>query len=148
MAHLQKLKIGKTGLLRIDDISVLSFVQGLPMGYDGFYNSYSLGGARIVLARNYYAETVEDERGLTGSHKVYHRWFCKCLPRNRDGTIAYQDNAGAYGVTTKEYTTDPSELDKQGYPHEKRKNTSYIIQEFITVEDARAAGYYACSLCM
>lgn len=34
----------------INDISVLAFFQGMPIGSDSYYNNYSLGGARIVEA--------------------------------------------------------------------------------------------------
>lgn len=123
----------------IDDISVLSFVQGLPMGYDGFYNSYSLGGSRIVQSHNFYGETIEDERGLDGVHKVYHKWYCKCLPRNTDGTIAYENNEAAYGVKTKEYCVDAEGKRQPEYPYDVRKNTSHVVQEFNTAQDALEA---------
>jgi hypothetical protein len=119
----------------IDDISVLAFVQGLPLGYEQYYNNYSLGGARIVRAHNYYAETCKDEvNGTAGEHRVYHSWLCKCIPRNKDGTIAYVDDGKERATSQPDY---PSSRSSAG-----------IEMEFVTPEDAKAANYHACSLCI
>ena len=56
----------------INDISVLAFFQGMPMGADSYYNNYSLGGARIVKAHSVYAE---DNTG----RKLYHRHDCPLI---------------------------------------------------------------------
>ncbi|MVO99285.1 hypothetical protein [Paenibacillus lutrae] len=37
----------------IDDIGMLAFIQGIPMGYRA-YNNYALGGARVVKKSGYY----------------------------------------------------------------------------------------------
>ena len=47
------------------------------MGYDMYYNNYSLGGARIVKAQMFYG--MED-----GGHFVYHKFYCDEVPR-KDG---------------------------------------------------------------
>ncbi len=58
----------------INDISVLAFFQGMPIGYDSYYNNYSLGGARIVEAHYIYA---------TNSDMLYHKHDCpKILDEN------------------------------------------------------------------
>lgn len=57
----------------INDISVLAFFQGMPIGYDSYYNNYSLGGARIVEAHYIYAT----------SDGLYHKHDCpKILDEN------------------------------------------------------------------
>lgn len=50
----------------INDISVLAFFQGMPIGTDSFYNNYSLGGARIVQAKYIYGTP----------DKKYHKHNC------------------------------------------------------------------------
>ena len=85
----------------IDDVSVLAFMQGMPMGGDVYYNNYSLGGARIVQARNVFCEIV-DTTGSTYQtspryHRVYHKENCICL--RRDNTpqhkVVYAKNEAA-----------------------------------------------------
>ena len=76
----------------IDDMSVLSFIQGLPIGTDLFYNNYSLGGARIVKSHNIFCEEVINPplkywAGEGGNPKVYHRWYCPLIPKKADGSI-------------------------------------------------------------
>ena len=50
----------------IDDISVISFIQGIPVGIDQYYNNYALGGSRITQGSYYYG----------GKDKHYHREGC------------------------------------------------------------------------
>lgn len=56
----------------IDDISIMAFIQGIPVGTDSYYNNYALGSARIVRAERYYALT-------DGSGIYYHKKDCKDL---------------------------------------------------------------------
>ena len=140
----------------IDDIAVLAFVQGLPLGYDTYYNNYSLGGARIVKAHNYYAEICQDSSIDDKKHAVYHRWYCKCIPKNADKTISYyEDENGLQKVYDFMDKNDPRDTfsagefnnySTNGYPS-TRKSIG-ITQEFLTTRDAKEAGYYACSECM
>ncbi|MBQ9267759.1 MAG: hypothetical protein IJ217_05765 [Clostridia bacterium] len=62
----------------IDDISVLAFFQGMPIGTDSFYNNYSLGGARIVQA-NYIYATADGK---------YHRHNCPLI--NEEDPSTYE----------------------------------------------------------
>ncbi len=60
----------------INDISVMTFIQGLPIGINKYYNNYALGGAKIVnasylygynsggAAKYYHDEDCEDVRAL------------------------------------------------------------------------------------
>ena len=123
----------------IDDISILSFIQGLPMGTDKFYNNYSLGGARIVQAHNIFCEEIKsappDFGG--GDHKVYHRWYCKLIPKKADGTIF-----------TKEDTGLPANYADLVYPNStSHRQTTGIIEEKKNESDARKAGYFPCKEC-
>ena len=56
----------------IDDISIMAFIQGIPVGTDSYYNNYALGSARIVRAERYYALT-------DGSGIYYHKKDCQDL---------------------------------------------------------------------
>ncbi|WP_105617909.1 hypothetical protein [Vallitalea okinawensis] len=55
----------------IDDISMLVFIQGLPIGDHGeFYNGYAIGGARIVKDEKYFLQIGDNCIGY------YHRSNC------------------------------------------------------------------------
>lgn len=71
----------------INDISVLAFFQGMPIGYNSYYNNYSLGGARIVEAHYIYATGT---KGITpDSELLYHKHNC---PKILDGNGEIDDN--------------------------------------------------------
>lgn len=53
----------------VDDVSVLSFIQGIPIGVDEMYNNYALGGSRIVYRDYVYGSIVNGT-------KYYHRGTC------------------------------------------------------------------------
>ena len=53
----------------IDDITVLAFIQGMPIGINQHYNSYALGGTRIVRAKDIYG----------GKDGKYHRETCSYI---------------------------------------------------------------------
>jgi hypothetical protein len=103
----------------IDDISVVSFIQGLPMGNEVYYNNYSLGGARLVKAQMIYGDT------LTNGRKVYHREYCSLIPRKADGEIDW----------------DSPIIDHSGH------GTGTIDATFLSEDDAIRAGYYPCIEC-
>ena len=73
----------------IDDVTVVAFMQGMPVGTDSYYNNYSLGAARMVLKKNIFGEIVygvsASSEGTAGTklHAVYHNSFCKCLIGNK-----------------------------------------------------------------
>ncbi|MDH6672408.1 hypothetical protein M2277_003070 [Paenibacillus sp. LBL] len=54
----------------IDDIGIMAFIQGIPVG-DQYYNNYALGGGRLVKAPVYFGGI--DSRGL----KYYYRDACQ-----------------------------------------------------------------------
>lgn len=54
----------------IDDIGMMAFIQGIPLG-DQYYNNYALGGGRLVKAPVYFGGV--DSRGL----KYYYRDVCQ-----------------------------------------------------------------------
>ncbi len=85
----------------IDDVSVLAFIQGMPMGTDTYYNNYSLGGARIVRRTNIITELVKNVHysegsgtinGESGPHYIYHKAWCKALAGNKVDASIDQDN--------------------------------------------------------
>ena len=45
----------------VDDVSVMAFMQGIPIGTDSYYNSFALGGSRIVKTNYIYELTTDDE---------------------------------------------------------------------------------------
>jgi len=136
----------------IDDVSVLSFIQGVPMGYDTYYNNYSLGGARIVQATNYFAETLN----VNGAeHKVYHRAYCPLIPRDSTGKAVNKSVIESAGnkdmiANLKEKLDNGTYTDVliPGTTVSRKSATSGIEREFLTQGHAHNEGYYACSECM
>lgn len=101
----------------IDDISIMAFVQGIPVGStDGiFYNNYALGGSRIVERDYYYgAEYTNANTGKTTL--LYHKKNCQLIK---------------------------ARLDEYGYFLDVKDGDSIFINE----EDAIASNYHACQLC-
>lgn len=86
----------------INDISVLSFIQGLPIGMNRYYNNYALGGSRIIEASYIYANTVN-----APNEKYYHRESCVDVqayindpignPTNMDNMFVNKYDAAAQG---------------------------------------------------
>lgn len=58
----------------VDDVSVLSFIQGLPIGVDEKYNNYALGGSRIVYTDYIYCVKVTEN---SNTKSYYHRENCE-----------------------------------------------------------------------
>lgn len=73
--HFQLPTIDEEDWMRtIDDVSILAFFQGIPLNNNGeYFNSYAIGGARIIKSRPYY---MYDSRV---GDKTYHRWDCSLL---------------------------------------------------------------------
>lgn len=59
----------------VDDITVLAFIQGMPIGIDQHYNSYALGGTRIVRPKELFG-------GVDGK---YHKESCSYINYTNDG---------------------------------------------------------------
>lgn len=116
----------------IDDISVLAFFQGMPMGADAYYNNYSLGGSRIVQANYLYAETVEGWDGE--DYKIYHKHYCPLIPRDENGNVKYSEGEGKFTNGT--------------FPNGSVRKTTGVEQIFINSSHAKEAGYFVCSECM
>jgi len=141
----------------IDDISVLAFFQGMPIGYDSYYNNYALGGTRIVQATYIYAETVWDENG--DEHQVYHKEYCYCIPRDQYGNILY--SAKEADGSRKKYVVywdkklgyyREQRADESSPPSDSKRITTGIEQIFINANEAKDdrfhLEYYICSECM
>ncbi|MFD0619034.1 hypothetical protein ACFQZR_16335 [Paenibacillus sp. GCM10027629] len=75
----------------INDVGVIAFIQGLPMG-SGVYNNYALGGSRILKASLYYGFT------LNGIKYVYPS---KCTSVNPEKVFSSQREAAAEGYILK-----------------------------------------------
>ncbi|EHB64578.1 MULTISPECIES: hypothetical protein [Paenibacillus] len=73
----------------IDDVGMLAFVQGIPLG-DRYYNNYAIGGARLVKSPVYFGGV--DERGL----KYYFRDDCS-FPFQVEETFSHPKEAAAAG---------------------------------------------------
>lgn len=59
----------------VDNIGMLVFFQGMPIGVKGtYYNQYAFGGAQLIKSEGYYIQDNE-ERGLS----YYHRSTCDDL---------------------------------------------------------------------
>lgn len=75
----------------INDISILAFVQGIPIGTlkGVYYNSYALGGSQIVRRDYYYGIPYS---GL--EHGLYHKKSCKLYDEAKvTGIFITEDNA-------------------------------------------------------
>ena len=64
----------------INDISVMSFIQGMPIGVNQYYDNYALSGSRITRTDYYY--------GTNSGNKYYHRDTCEKIKPFIDGTGA------------------------------------------------------------
>ncbi len=187
----------------IDDISVLAFMQGMPMGTDSYYNNYSLGGSRIVFKTMILGEIVREASLASdaNTHMVYHKSFCPCIAgdeintninnnchyvirsnkdkveRNwqgylkatsetmdnymrekanymdelaRDPDTTYKFNVGGVVDTFFEVqyrTNSPQATDRVGQYPVATRLSSGVVEEFLTEEDAKKAGFYACTEC-
>lgn len=78
----------------VDDVSVLAFVQGIPIGIDEHYNNFALGGTRIVRAKDIYG----------GKDGNYHRETC-----------TYIDYKNIGDVNIEEFLLSKEEGAKKGY---------------------------------
>ena len=84
----------------INDISVLSFIQGIPIGVNRYYNNYALGGSKIIATSYLYGNTV-------GGVKYYHDEACVDVqaymndpdtnPTNMDNMFVNRFDAAAQG---------------------------------------------------
>ncbi len=69
----------------INDISVLSFIQGIPIGVNMYYNNYALGGSKIIAANYLYGNT----KGGVG---YYHDESCQEVQDYLNGISTNMDN--------------------------------------------------------
>lgn len=89
----------------VDDIGMLTFIQGIPMG-DKYYNNYALGGSRIMKkdavigVRNVIGHNP-DGSDILGSSMYYFRESCT--------------NFNMTGYTRTETFTSPLDAAKKGY---------------------------------
>ena len=63
----------------INDVSVMSFIQGMPIGVNEYYDNYALSGSRIVQTNYYYG-------GVLNGNKYYHRENCSHISGFADGS--------------------------------------------------------------
>lgn len=63
----------------INDVSVMSFIQGMPIGVNEYYDNYALSGSRIVQTNYYYG-------GVLNGNKYYHRENCSHISAFADGS--------------------------------------------------------------
>ena len=68
----------------INDISVMSFIQGIPVGVNMFYDNYALSGSRIVQTDYYYGTNPTPDSAAVGD-EYYHRESC---PRIQDFIVS------------------------------------------------------------
>ncbi|AWP25196.1 MULTISPECIES: hypothetical protein [Paenibacillus] len=79
----------------IDDIGVLAFVQGIPIG-DQYYNNFAFGGGRLVKQPVIYG-AVDQQTGL----KYYYRDSCS-YPYRIEEAFSSEKEAAAAGYFPKE----------------------------------------------
>lgn len=78
----------------INDIGLMAFVQGIPIG-DRYYNNYAFGGGRLVKTPMYYG-SVDPGSGL----KYYYRNTCS-FPYDVEETFSSRKDAAAAGYREK-----------------------------------------------
>ena len=116
----------------VDDISIMAFVQGVPVGQKSYYNSYALGASRIMQTEYIYATNQDfSDKGAGESTKLYHKRYCECV------------------VETKYELDDYGEfvLDEDGEPIISNSTEATVTEIFVNRFDAAEAGYYPCRLC-
>ncbi len=70
----------------ISDVGVIAFFQGIPIGTGGeVFNSFAIGGGRLVKQQKYYVVHTGDSASIN----YYHRQDCEQLPR-RGGQIDWE----------------------------------------------------------
>ena len=57
----------------------MSFIQGMPIGVNEYYDNYALSGSRIVQTNYYYG-------GVLNGNKYYHRENCSHISGFADGS--------------------------------------------------------------
>lgn len=60
----------------VDDVSIMAFVQGIPVGPDSYYNSYALGASRIIRTDYLYGVV---RSGDGGTYYIYHEKDCEYI---------------------------------------------------------------------
>lgn len=75
----------------IDDIGIMSFVQGIPVG-DRYYNNYAFGGGRLVKKPVVYG-VIDDNTGI----KYYYREACGWVDYRVIETFGSEKDAAAAG---------------------------------------------------
>lgn len=79
----------------IDDIGIMAFIQGIPIG-DQFYNNYAFGGGRLIKNPVIYG-AVDPQTGL----KYYYRDSCS-YPYRIEEAFSSEKEAAAAGYFPKE----------------------------------------------
>ncbi|PAD71336.1 hypothetical protein [Paenibacillus campinasensis] len=73
----------------IDDIGIMAFIQGMPVG-TGFYNNYAFGGGRLVKKKVFYGG-IDPQTGM----KYYYRNTCAYNYQNEEVFSSERDAAAA-----------------------------------------------------
>jgi len=76
----------------VDDISIIAFFQGIPLGMGNiYYNNYAIGGAKVIKKESFYLQ--EEPSGIT----FYHRQSCPLL-NNQNRVVKSQKEAALNGA--------------------------------------------------
>lgn len=77
----------------IDDVGMLAFIQGMPIGIgSAYYNQFALGGAKLIKTERYYIQ-VDSSNGLS----YYHREKCSLLT-DKSKSFAHQSECALKGA--------------------------------------------------
>ena len=120
----------------IDDVSVLAFVQGIPIGPKEYYNNYALGSSRIIQTEyiygtgNSFPSSYVDSNGKV----VDLTRFITTMTPNGPGLSAhiYHKRHCPFVIETKDSSGNP---------------VTNVTRIYVNRNDAAAAGYYPCLIC-
>ncbi|BFH60136.1 hypothetical protein [Paenibacillus azoreducens] len=79
----------------INDVGIIAFIQGLPIG-EQMYNNYALGGGRLVKKTNFYG-AIDPQTGI----KYYYKTTCG-FPYQVEEIFDHAKDAAAAGYIPKE----------------------------------------------
>ena len=132
----------------VDDISIMAFIQCIPVGPESYYNSYALGASRIIRTDYIYGVTRVYNPG-TANEETYHVYHEKECPFIQD-----LFDADGKPIEVIDPSTGDVLLDAYGNPlcqtsgtYNGENYTLILDDTFVNRVFAVEKGYYPCMEC-